>query len=314
MPTMLFLELNLHAFQANRRMFIVEYCDKQRGSRCINMFKNLEFRCVIILIFTILRLATAMGQERLLRKLDDLDLKIQKENILRREEINTLYAKLDRIDERLNNTLPKTDPIDDLSNERDQLTLDDVSMKEVLNKFQYLIKVFKDEKKLASRLRRHVTQLNNTMNQMIYHVNNNMEQLLSTIGDIQYTLLETRSNSKALTTGQNELKTSIVALHNDLQRHDSETRAILMKEDNNCAKIPDLFDKFRNLEIRVKNIRRPVFATSCLEHKKTGNIKSGVYQVLSNGVPFMVSMSWETGGRFHSTEDLKWVLVYYRIY
>ena len=277
------------------------------------MFKNLEFRCVIILIFTILRLATAMGQERLLRKLDDLDLKIQKENILRREEINTLYAKLDRIDERLNNTLPKP-PIDDLSNERDQLTLDDVSMKEVLNKFRYLIKGFKDEKKLASRLRRHVTQLNNTMHQMIYQVNNNMEQLLSTVGDMQYTLLETRNNSKALTTGQNELKTSIVALHKDLQRHDSETRAILMKEDNNCAKIPDLFDKFRNLEIRVKNIRSPVFATSCLEHKKTGNIQSGVYQVLSNGDPFMVSMSWETGGRFHSTEDLKWVLVYYRIY
>ena len=40
-----------------------------------------------------------------------------------------------------------------------------------------------------------------------------MEQLLSTIGDIQYTLLETRNNSKVLTTGQNELNTSIEALH-----------------------------------------------------------------------------------------------------
>ena len=273
------------------------------------MFKNLEFRCVIILIFTTLRLATAMRQERLLRKLGDLDLGIQKENILRREEINTLYAKLDQIDERLNNTLPKTDPIDELSNERDQSqeksTVDDVSIKEVLNKFRYLIKGFKDEKKLASRLRRHVTQLNNTMNQMIYQVSNNMEQLLSTIGDIQYTLLETRNNSKALTTGQNELNTSIEALHTDLQRHDSETRAILEKEYNNCAKIPDNFDKLKSLEIMLKNIRSPVAATSCLEHKKNGNIKSGVYQVLSNGDLFMVSMSWETGGRFHSNEDLK---------
>ena len=252
------------------------------------MFQKLSFRYGIILTLIVIRLAMAMQQQRLFRKLNELDLKIQRENILRREEINALHAMFERIEERLNSSLSTTDQSIDSQDDKAE---DGDSIREVLEEFHYLKKGFKDEKKLASRLRRHVSQINNTMNQIIYKMNKNMEQTLNTIGMAQVSLDETTNDTKDLITGQNELRTSMKTFHDGLERHANETKQLIENmekelKETHCGQIPQLPDDLVKTETTMNPILKgrdgDVFYKSCLELMRKGYSTSGVYDITLN--------------------------------
>ena len=128
---------------------------------------------VMCLIFLAVCSASPLKQSRLQRQLDKLDIKTRRENLLRREEINGLYTIMERIEERINNTLPNIDkPIDKPMMDDKQagiVTVDDVRITEIQKEVYYLKRGFMDEKKLTSRFRGQVVQLNHTVSQLMLH-------------------------------------------------------------------------------------------------------------------------------------------------
>ena len=72
----------------------------------LNIDMKRLFRVVIILILLkTVQNAEAVRQQRLLQKIDDLEIEMRKENLYRREEINDLRRIFDRMEEQLNNSL-----------------------------------------------------------------------------------------------------------------------------------------------------------------------------------------------------------------
>ena len=91
---------------------------------------------VMCIIFLAVCSVSPLKQSRLQRQLDKLDIKTRRENLLRREEINGLYTIMERIEERINNTLPNVDkPIDKAKMDDEQagiVRVDDVRITEIL--------------------------------------------------------------------------------------------------------------------------------------------------------------------------------------
>ena len=165
------------------------------------MDSKLLFRSGVTLIFFLLvHFTLAFQQHRLQRKLDELDMKIQEENLLRRKEIHTIYIILERIEERLNLTLGNINEAVDKPSEMEPSTAGKINggddrVKDVLTEFMYLKRGFRDEKRHTSRLRRQVAELNVTVSQFIYQNSVKTEQSLHDIGEIKHTLSETRNIS-----------------------------------------------------------------------------------------------------------------------
>ena len=230
--------------------------------------KQLSGYGVMCLIFLAVCSASPLKQSRLQRQLDKLDIKTRRENLLRREEINGLYTIMERIEERINNTLPNVDKsIDKAKIAETQagiVTVDDVRITEILKEVYYLKRGFMDEKKLTSRFRGQVVQLNNTMSQLMLQMGQRMQAMSAFNGALD----ETKINLENLVLGQNELKTFINTIQDDLERQANETKQLL-----------------QNMEMKLEEPTRETAVhkereySSCVDLMENGIRVSGVYDI-----------------------------------
>ena len=109
---------------------------------------------------------TAGQQKRLFQKIDDLEFEMRKENVERLKDIRALRQSVDRMEEQFNNTLSILDRDNsefsrtETSRPQTETQQSDTSkIEEVLGAFKILKRGVYEEKKVTSRLRRHVTNM-----------------------------------------------------------------------------------------------------------------------------------------------------------
>ena len=128
---------------------------------------NSSFFLSVVLIMIFLKQSETAGKlKRLFQKVDDLEIEVRKENVRRREEVRELRQSVDQIEEQLNNSLSILDignsEFSGTEKSRPQTETqqsDSSKIEEVLGAFKILKRGFYEEKKVTSRLRRHVTNM-----------------------------------------------------------------------------------------------------------------------------------------------------------
>ena len=223
------------------------------------------FSCCFISVVMLLHIALALPvkQGGLRKKLDDLEIETQEQNIQRRKEIKELYTMMESLEERLNNTSPIVDTSGDITDATHMSTgavhvaVDEQRIAKVLKEFVRLKQGMRDEKRLAVDLRAQVGELNITLGQLISQSGQAMDAVNRSFGEV---------NTKIQTTvlGQDQLKTVVSAIQDDLERQADETGRLIM-----------------NLEIELQDLSRSVVhkISSCVEHMKHGKTMSGVYDI-----------------------------------
>ena len=235
---------------------------------------KLSFIFICILLNAICT-ASRLQQHRFQRKLDELDLELLKERIQRKEEISVLYSIMTRIEERFNNTSLNVANENQEEVPASAVALDKERIAEVLNEFFYLKKGLRDEKRLATRLREQVDQLNMTMGQFI-------SQSTQTVNDdikmVHHELDEVKSRIHALEMGQEERSKVVDNIQDNLERYTNETKRLLEK-----------MEIVKQEAVKTTAQKEPEY-TSCMELMVNGRRKSGVYGViLLNKQPVKVS-------------------------
>ena len=218
----------------------------------------LKYGTVIFFIAMTTRITEEKQNQRLKQRVDSLELRFLTENVQTREEIYNLGQALERIEERLNESLTGSNghvPSNYLKHPEETLlklvTEKEEHVLEITEKFRLLNKGLRDEKVLNSRVRRHLSQIDGMMNE----------------------------------------------LHDKTEEAASNIRTVLSKLDKQNDDIADLNDKLRRLsdannifgqlqeDVRnIENLLRsadeePAKPKSCLELLKTGHRSSGVYEV-----------------------------------
>ena len=129
-------------------------------------FNSSLFLLVVLIMIFFKQSETVGQQKRLFQKINDLEFEMQKENVRRREEIRELRQSVDRMEEQFNSSLSILDKGDSefsgTETSRFQIEnqqQDSGKIEEVLGAFKILKRGFSEEKKVTSRLRRHVTKI-----------------------------------------------------------------------------------------------------------------------------------------------------------
>ena len=127
----------------------------------MKVYLNSSYCALFVLIVITIQQSETARQTRLVKTIDDLDFEMRKQNLQRHEEIRELRQTVNRIEEQLNNLMTILDrgnsEISDTNSQSHQL--DSGKIEEVLRTFKILKRGFSEEKKMTSRLRRHVTKI-----------------------------------------------------------------------------------------------------------------------------------------------------------
>ena len=202
--------------------------------------------------------------QRLKQRVDNLELRILTENVQTREEIYNLGHSLERIEERLNESLAGSNghvSSNYLKHpEETLLTLmkeKEEHVFEITEKFRLLNKGLRDEKVLNSRVRRHLSQIDGMMNEL----HDKSE--------------ETASNIRIVLSKLDKQNDDIADLNDKLRR---------LSDANNI--IGQLQEDVRNIENLLRSAgEEPAKPKTCLELLKTGHRSSGVYEVYPGVFP-----------------------------
>ena len=132
----------------------------------MKMYLNALYRVLFVLSVITIQFSETAIQKRLFQKMDDLEFEMRKENLQRHEEIRELRQIVNRMEEQMNNSMAILDrrnsEISDTDSQSHQVKteqLDSRKVAEVLRTFKILKRGFSEEKKVTSRLRRHVTKM-----------------------------------------------------------------------------------------------------------------------------------------------------------
>ena len=132
----------------------------------MKMYLNALYRVLFVLSVITMQFSETAIQKRLFQKMDDLEFAMREENLKRHEEIRELRQIVNRMEEQMNNSMAILDrrnsEISDTDSPSHQVKteqLDSRKIAEVLRTFKILKRGFSEEKKVTSRLRRHVTEL-----------------------------------------------------------------------------------------------------------------------------------------------------------
>ena len=132
----------------------------------MKMYLNALYRVLFVLSVITIQFSETAIQKRLFQKMDDLEFEMRKENLQRHEEIRELRQIVNRMEEHMNNSMTILDrqnsEISDTDSQSHQVKteqLDSRKIAEVLRTFKILKRGFSEEKKVTSRLRRHVTKM-----------------------------------------------------------------------------------------------------------------------------------------------------------
>ena len=121
-----------------------------------------------------------------------------------------------------------------------------------------------DETKLTSRFRGQVVQLNHTVSQLMLQ----MGQRMQAMSAFNSSLGETKINMQNIVLGQNELKTFINTIQDDLERHVNEAIQLI-----------------QSLEMKLKEptsetaVHKEREYSSCVDLMDNGIRVSGVYDI-----------------------------------
>ena len=227
--------------------------------------KQFSFISVVVLLHIALALPVKQGGLR--KKLDDLKFEAQEQNIQRRKEIKELYTMMESLEERLNNTSPIVDTSGDITDATHMSTgavhvaVDEQRIAKVLKEFVRLKQGMRDEKRLAVDLRAQVEKLNITLGQLI----SQSGQAMDTVNKmVNRSFGEVNTNIQTLASGQNQLRTVVSTIQDDLERQANETGRLIM-----------------NLEMELQDHSRSLVhkISSCVEHMNLGHTVSGVYNI-----------------------------------
>ena len=126
----------------------------------------LSFCLLVTLIILNVEKSESAGQKRVFQRIGDLEFEMRKENVERLKEIRELRQSVDRMEEQLNNSLSILDRgISEFSGtetsrpQTETQQSDTSKIEEVLGAFKILKRGVYEEKKVTSRLRRHVTNM-----------------------------------------------------------------------------------------------------------------------------------------------------------
>ena len=156
------------------------------------------------------------GNKRLFQKIDDLEFEMRKESVRRLREIRELRQTVDRIEEQLNNSLDLSGGSDTQLVEGPQIDTQQPGsskIEEVLGAFKILKRGFTEEKKVTSRLRRHVTRLQSQLDEqrnVSRELTNGVANILEAVTTMSEVLNVTNLRSSHLEEAFVMLKSDIV--------------------------------------------------------------------------------------------------------
>ena len=285
----------------------------------LNIVMKRLFSVVIILILlTTVQNAEAVRQQRLLQKIDELEIETRKENLYRREEINDLRRIFDRMEEQLNNSLSILDQrVSELPHTKTHSTvmepkivdkqLENSKIEEVLNAFKYLKQGFYEEKKMTSRLRRHVTQLQSqldnqrnvsegfsdgiaTILEMMTNAKTERKAAFDVLNVIKNDVTNVQETGMILKSEMNITKQETMRieeiLHSDikgsldvLKINSNQINEVFNETMSVCSKGPELNDDLKKLRNQLVYNCETDKPTSCKEILKAGCHESDVYRL-----------------------------------
>ena len=209
---------------------------------------------LIVFIMLFIKQSETAGQKRLFQKINDLEIEMRQENVRRQVEIRGLQQSVDRMEDQLNNTVSILDKAltaltdttmigtQTLNKQRDS-----GKVEEILSAFKTLKRGLSEEKKVTSKFRRHVTELQSQLDEQ-RNISKEFSSDITSIIEAIATMDAVLHGIKNDTTKLEETGRSIISDINNTKQKCSEMEETLQ------TGITDSLEILKNNEKQMKDI------------------------------------------------------------
>ena len=291
------------------------------------MYLNALYRVLFVLSVITIQFSETAIRKRLFQKMDDLEFEMRKENLQRHKEIRELRHIVNRMEEQMNNSMTILDrrnsEISDTDSQSHQVKteqLDSRKIAEVLRTFKILKRGFSEEKKVTSRLRRHVTKMQseivdqqNVSRELSKGVTNILEAVTTVsdiLNDIKNENTGIKEKVKILYSTSNQRFSRIEETLNKIHPQLSDLRNVPMELSKGVANIREeltpVSDMFNDVKNAITDIKeRGIIMTS--EISTSNQICSRIDELLTTEITGSLDVLKMTGQKvevFHNETQM----------